>query len=192
VRSSYDDATFRLNGDIPATDVRANGMLSSVFRNLLNNAVDNPAVYVTATVDDGTARVTIVDNGPGILDNQKPDIFGKGKQGAEGTGTGIGLYLIHTLITQHGGRVTVADSDIGGARLSLNCRPCNRVAKGFYNRERVSETTRRFSGPVRPEVTTPQFGDHTNTMTGVPVYPDRVASRERHCRQSATRYVFEL
>jgi PAS domain S-box-containing protein len=121
VRSSYEEATVQLNGDIPAVDVRANGMLSSVFRNLLNNAVqhntaDNPAVYVTATVDDGLATVTIADNGPGIPDDQKADIFGKGDQGADSSGTGIGLYLVHTLVSQYGGHVTVEDSDIGGAR----------------------------------------------------------------------------
>jgi PAS domain S-box-containing protein len=121
VRSSYEEATVQLNGDIPAVDVRANGMLSSVFRNLLNNAVQhntaaNPAVYVTATVDDGLATVTIADNGPGIPDDQKSDIFGKGDQGADSSGTGIGLYLVHTLVSQYGGHVTVEDSDIGGAR----------------------------------------------------------------------------
>jgi PAS domain S-box-containing protein len=121
VRSSHEDAAIQLNGDIPAVDVRANGMLSSVFRNLLNNAVqhntaDNPAVYITAEVTGGTVTVTVADNGPGIPDDQKTDIFGKGAQGAESKGTGIGLYLVHTLVHQYGGKVSVADSDIGGAR----------------------------------------------------------------------------
>jgi PAS domain S-box-containing protein len=121
VRSSHEPATIQLNGDIPAVDVRANGMLSSVFRNLLNNAVqhntaENPAVYVTAEVSGGTVTVTIADNGPGIPDDQKTDIFGKGDQGADSSGTGIGLYLVHTLISQYGGHVTVEDSDIGGTR----------------------------------------------------------------------------
>ncbi|MEF8784305.1 MAG: response regulator [Haloarculaceae archaeon] len=120
-RSSYEAASFTLNGDIPAVDVRANGMLSSVFRNLLNNAVqhndaDHPQVYVTATDHGGTVEVTVADNGPGVPDDQKQTIFGKGDQGAASAGTGIGLYLVHTLVTQYGGTVTVEDSDIGGAR----------------------------------------------------------------------------
>ena len=127
VRSSYEDAAVQLNGDIPAVDVRANGMLSSVFRNLLNNAVqhntaDNPAVYVTATAEEGTATVTIADNGPGIPDGQKADIFGKGEGAADSSGTGIGLYLVHTLVSQYGGGVTVEDSDIGGARFVVELR----------------------------------------------------------------------
>ena len=121
VRSSYDHATFHVNGEVPAVDVRANGMLSSVFRNLLNNAVqhndsDDPQVYVTASVRGDAVEVTIADDGPGIPDAQKADLFGKGEKSTDSSGTGIGLYLVHTLVDQYGGSVTVEDSDIGGAR----------------------------------------------------------------------------
>ncbi len=126
-RSSYEAATFTLNGEIPAVDVRANGLLASVFRNLLNNAVqhndaEDPSVYVTATDCGETVEVTVADNGPGIPDNQKDTIFGKGEQGVDSAGTGIGLYLVHTLVTQYGGTVTVEDSDIGGARFVVELR----------------------------------------------------------------------
>jgi PAS domain S-box-containing protein len=120
-RDAYEEATFQLNGEIPAVDVRANGMLGSVFRNLLNNAVqhndaDDPRVYVTVSDRDGTVEVAIADNGPGIPDGQKEDIFGKGEQGADSSGTGIGLYLVYTLVDQYGGAVRIEDSDVGGAR----------------------------------------------------------------------------
>ncbi len=120
-RDAYEDATFQLNGEIPAIDVQANGMLSSVFRNLLNNAVqhnaaDEPRVYITVTERDDRVRVAIADNGPGVPDHQKEDIFGKDKQGEQSSGTGIGLYLVYTLVDQYGGSVHVEDSDVGGAR----------------------------------------------------------------------------
>lgn len=121
-KQSYDDATFERNHELPRVTVSANGMLSSVFRNLLNNAVqhndsEQPEVRVSLTVDDdaGTATVIIADNGPGVPTNQRETIFGKGEQGTDSSGTGIGLYLVHTLVSQYGGEVWVEDSHLGGA-----------------------------------------------------------------------------
>jgi signal transduction histidine kinase len=120
-RQSYERATFQVNDTIPAVNVHANGMLSSVFRNLLNNAVqhndgDHPQVYVSVSVGEEAVTVTVADDGPGIPDEQKDGIFGKGEQGAESSGSGIGLYLVYTLVSEYGGRVRAEDSDIGGAR----------------------------------------------------------------------------
>ena len=117
---SYTEATFALNHEIPDIELRANEMLSSVFRNLLNNAVqhndsDQPEVRLSIDVDEEHARVIIADNGPGIPENQRAEIFGKGEQGADSSGSGIGLYLVHTIVSQYGGDVWVEDSHLGGA-----------------------------------------------------------------------------
>ncbi|MFW6434792.1 MAG: sensor histidine kinase [Halovenus sp.] len=90
------------------------------FRNLLNNAVqhndsDQPEVRLSVQVDEESARVVIADNGPGIPDDQRAEIFGKGEQGADSSGPGIGLYLVHTIVNQYGGDVWVEDSHLGGA-----------------------------------------------------------------------------
>lgn len=121
-RQSYPEATFALNNDLPAVTVRANEMLSSVFRNLLNNAVqhndsDDPEVRLSIQVDEeqGSATVIIADNGPGIPAGQREEIFGKGEQGADSSGSGIGLYLVHTLVSEYGGEVWIEDSHLGGA-----------------------------------------------------------------------------
>jgi len=118
-RSTYVDATFTLREDLPAVTVSANEMLSSVFRNLLANAVlhnDSGDPQVAVAVEDGdeTVSVTVADNGPGVPDSQRDEIFGKGTQGLESTGTGIGLYLVHTLVTGFGGSVSVANGVVDG------------------------------------------------------------------------------
>nr|WP_302080744.1 ATP-binding protein [Salinibaculum sp. KK48] len=41
--------------------------------------------------------------------------FGKGEKGLDSPGTGIGLYLVQTLLDQYGGDVWVADNDPEGA-----------------------------------------------------------------------------
>lgn len=121
-RQDYPHASFALNDDIPDVQVMANEMLSSVFRNLLNNAVqhnhgDDPEVRISVQVEEdaGIVKVIIADNGPGVPAAQRETIFGKGEQGAESSGSGIGLYLTHTIVSQYGGAVSVQDSHLGGA-----------------------------------------------------------------------------
>ncbi len=96
--------------------VQATPLLCSVFRNLLNNAVQHndraePTVRVDATVTDDTVTVRVADDGPGIPDEEKASVFGRGEQGLDSSGTGIGLYLVDRLITQFGGDVRVRDRD---------------------------------------------------------------------------------
>ena len=117
---SFPDAEFVVRDQLPEVEVTANSMLSSVFRNLLNNAVqhndkDTPVVEVSCEERNGDVEIRVADNGPGIPDEQKNRIFGKGEKGLDSPGTGIGLYLVHTLVTQYGGEVWVEDNDPTGS-----------------------------------------------------------------------------
>ncbi|WP_181693307.1 PAS domain-containing sensor histidine kinase [Natronomonas sp. LN261] len=117
---SFPEAAFVVEGSLPDVAVTADSMLTSVFRNLLNNAVqhndrDTPVVEVSCEVRDDDVEVRIADNGPGIPDEQKERIFGKGEIGLESSGSGIGLYLVHTLTDQFGGEIRVEDNDPRGS-----------------------------------------------------------------------------
>jgi len=123
-QEAYPGAEITGDGSIPDVDVQANEMLSSVFRNLLNNAVqhndkDTPVVTVAAEEREDDVRVTVADNGPGIPEMQHETIFGKGERSLESSGTGIGLYLVGTLIDQYGGDVTVEDNEPEGATFTV-------------------------------------------------------------------------
>lgn len=120
-RSSHGDAEIRLEGTIPAVDVVADTMLHSTFRNLLNNAVlhndtDAPVVSVSAHQTDDRVVTRVADNGPGVSDARKDEIFGKGEKGLDSGGTGVGLYLVRSLVDKYGGEVRVEDNDPRGAR----------------------------------------------------------------------------
>jgi len=126
-RTSYQDATVEVEGDVPDVDVQANNMLSSVFSNLFNNAVqhndtDHPTIRVSVDAREDAVVVSVADDGPGVPDSQKDAIFGRGEQGAESTGTGVGLYLVETLVDQYGGSVRVADNDPRGAVFEVTLR----------------------------------------------------------------------
>jgi signal transduction histidine kinase len=120
-RSAYDAATITVEGDLHSgLEVVATDLLSSVFRNLLNNAVshnDKPEPEITITVEDNdeTVSVAIADNGPGIPDSQKDEIFGRGEMGLESSGSGIGLYLVDTLVEMYNGSVVIENNDPEGS-----------------------------------------------------------------------------
>lgn len=119
VRTAFDRVEVRVE-EIPDVQVQANVMLSSVFGNILNNAVQhNDAETVRITIKtehtDGTIRVRIVDNGPGIPEQQRIEIFEKDMKGLESEGTGLGLYLVESLVTAFGGDVWITDNEPRGA-----------------------------------------------------------------------------
>ena len=107
-------ATIRTEGSVPEAEVLANTLFGSVIRNLLTNAIQHnrraePTVTVSATADEETVTIRVADDGPGIPDRQKQELFGKGQKGLDSTGTGIGLYLVETLVDSYGGEVWVED-----------------------------------------------------------------------------------
>jgi PAS domain S-box-containing protein len=101
-------------------EVRATSLLSSVFGNLLNNAVfhnDKAEIEIDVSVEqrESTVLVRIADNGPGISDSSKRSVFGRGEKGLESPGSGLGLYLVDNLVETYGGSVWIEDNDPEGA-----------------------------------------------------------------------------
>lgn len=120
IRETNPEAVVTVEGEIADVSVHADRMLDSVFRNVLKNAIqhndaETPEITVRVAVDDDHARVRIADNGPGVPDDRKEDIFGRGERGLSSHGTGIGLYLVQTLTEQYGGCVFVEDNEPRGA-----------------------------------------------------------------------------
>lgn len=127
-RSAHDAARITVEGDLySGFEVLATDLLSSVFQNLLNNAVshnEKPEPEITITVEDNdeTVSVAIADNGPGIPDSQKDEIFGRGEMGLESSGSGIGLYLVDTLVEMYNGSVVVEDNSPEGSVFTVTLR----------------------------------------------------------------------
>lgn len=125
VRDSFPDATIRVAGDLPPElTVRANGMLSAVFQNLFRNAIqhnDNSTPEVTVQVDPSpeTVQVSIADNGPGIPDGIEQNLFKPGQKATSSTGSGLGLYLVDTLLTSYDGDIRVSDDQSNGTTVTV-------------------------------------------------------------------------
>ncbi len=124
LRTHHEDAVVCVAGSIPDVRVEADGMLSSVFGNVLNNAVrhndtDRPEVTVSATADETTLVVRIADDGPGIPDDLKAVVFERGVKGLESPGTGLGLFLVNTLVDGYGGEVWIEDREPRGTIVAI-------------------------------------------------------------------------
>ncbi|WP_338741059.1 HAMP domain-containing sensor histidine kinase [Haloplanus salilacus] len=126
-RATFEDAEFVVDGDIPRVDVRANDLLASVFRNVLNNAVqhndsDTPRVEISVVEGAETVAITIADNGPGIPPAQRDAVLGRTDRGLDHPAAGLGLYLVDALVTQYGGTLQISDADLGGASIEIELR----------------------------------------------------------------------
>ena len=89
-----------------------------IFRNLIDNAVKyagaTPEVSVSMRVEEDQVFVQIADNGPGIPTELRRKVFGRfvrlGKElEREKPGTGLGLYIVRTLVKKLSGKVRVVD-----------------------------------------------------------------------------------
>jgi len=97
--------------------------LRAAFSNLLDNAVkySNKEVHVSvslSTVDDKRIAVKVTDTGIGIPSEQLKRIFKRfyrvpDKFMARVKGTGLGLFIVQSVVKKHGGRVYAESSGPG-------------------------------------------------------------------------------
>jgi len=102
-------------------------LLRQAFSNLLRNAVEacqgagvTPNIHVEGALDaaQGVARVTVLDNGPGIPPDAREKIF-RPFFTTKKTGTGLGLALVQKIVVTHNGRVLATTSPAGGASFQV-------------------------------------------------------------------------
>ena len=111
--------------DIASEDVMLSAdseKLRVVLDNLLSNAVKfSPAgglIRIAARVDGETLELDVIDQGPGIVPEDRVRIFDPFYQGRHAgagpvRGTGIGLSVVKEYVFAHGGSVEVVDSRQG-------------------------------------------------------------------------------
>ena len=99
--------------------------LEHVAMNIISNALDairdgggTTATVHAEAIDAEWIALTFEDDGPGFRDPTKVfDAFYTTKTG--GTGTGLGLTLVHRFVADSGGTITAENVASGGARLAI-------------------------------------------------------------------------
>jgi PAS domain S-box-containing protein len=98
--------------------------LEQVLTNLLDNAVKyspggGPIEVDVAQTTDGFAEISVADRGLGIPPEKRGQIFERFYQahtGAHRGGLGLGLYISHQIVAQHGGELAAEFPADGGTR----------------------------------------------------------------------------
>jgi signal transduction histidine kinase/ActR/RegA family two-component response regulator len=127
---SYEAAPELNDAWVAGDEVR----LAQVFNNLLVNAIKftsaGQSVRVTATVEDGQARVDVQDTGAGISAEEIDKIFDLFYQAPQSFdrargGLGLGLPIVRSLVEMHGGTVQATSAGPGeGSRFTVRLPLC--------------------------------------------------------------------
>jgi len=117
-------ATISLRGAKDAARIMMDPMrVEQALINLLRNAIQSArGVSVLLSWQQGEEWVCfcVEDNGPGIPMEKRSEIFEPFYTTKQvGQGTGLGLSVVHAVAEEHGGRVEVDDSRMGGACFRL-------------------------------------------------------------------------
>lgn len=117
--------TFKSASHLPSLPGRWNGLLRCLT-NLITNAVRYaPRVWIHIERQPKRLHVFIDDNGPGIPEDKRKDMFRPfvrmdASRNPETGGTGLGLAIAKDIAHSHGGRISLNDSPQGGLRVILS------------------------------------------------------------------------
>jgi signal transduction histidine kinase len=106
---------------VPADPDRLHQVVANLLHNAVRHSPEDAEVRLEASVVGGDVRIDVVDHGPGIARDQRAHVFERfvrgnspalTGQGSTG-GTGLGLAIVRWAVDLHGGRIEVADSEVG-------------------------------------------------------------------------------
>jgi signal transduction histidine kinase len=100
--------------------------LGRAVANVVDNAVRHADSTVTVTLaeQNGSVRLTVADDGPGIPPDQRDAVFERfarldtARSAGDG-GTGLGLAIARDTVTEHGGTIEVDPGHTPGAQLVI-------------------------------------------------------------------------
>lgn len=97
-------------------------LLKELFSNLLRNSFQHSGcdkISITARENEDEITVLFEDDGKGIPDDLKEDVFKKGFKSGPGGGSGLGLNIAKTIAEAYGNGIEAKDSKLGGARFDI-------------------------------------------------------------------------
>ncbi len=119
--------------DVPAVALDAS-LIERALANLVSNALkfspEKESVVITTGADRDRVRVAVADRGPGIPAERRSSLFTRYGLGEVRTGdsTGLGLFVVRTLVSAHGGRVSVDCPAEGGSVFTVEL-PASEVSR---------------------------------------------------------------
>jgi two-component system sensor histidine kinase SenX3 len=133
-RYYLDEGVIRLS--VPSEPVIVNGVreeLQTAIANLIDNAIkyspDGPKISIKLRKSGKTAELYIKDNGRGLAGGELKRIFTRFYRVANTAdqpikGTGLGLWIVSSIISKHGGDVSAESRGIGRGSTFVMRLPC--------------------------------------------------------------------
>jgi signal transduction histidine kinase len=104
-------------------------LLFEAIANLLSNSIKftppGGAVILRGINQGGHTRIEVLDSGPGIPEAEREAVFQRfyrAEAGNQKSGFGLGLSIVAAIVSLHGFTLEVGRSELGGARLVIDCR----------------------------------------------------------------------
>ncbi|MFC7132375.1 MULTISPECIES: PAS domain S-box protein [Salinibaculum] len=110
------EATLAVDTDLTISADRSR--LQQLLENLFRNAVKHGGRDVTVTVNGIADGFYVADDGTGIPDQAREEIFEAGHSTAD-DGNGFGLAIVKEIVEAHGWEIRAVDSEMGGARFEI-------------------------------------------------------------------------
>lgn len=106
---------------IDGTRIALREMLANLLDNALRHGRPDGRVHVACRPADGEALVVVEDDGPGIPAGEREHAFERFRRlpGTRSEGSGLGLAIVRAVARQHGGRVLLGDSALGGLSVEV-------------------------------------------------------------------------
>lgn len=111
---------IRVLSDVEVVVIGDEVRLEQALSNLIGNAIKHgPAegeIRVTVSAAGDRAFVAVEDDGPGIPEDLREELFARGARGnasASKPGLGLGLYIVRVVAEAHGGSAYIADDGQG-------------------------------------------------------------------------------
>jgi len=117
------DLSLHAEGAVPLHGDRAG--LTALVRNLADNALryspPGARVELRVGVEQGAPWLQVDDAGPGIAAAERDKVFSRFVRGAahDEPGSGLGLAIVRSVAQRHGATVALADSPLGGLRVTV-------------------------------------------------------------------------
>ncbi|HEY9711552.1 MAG TPA: HAMP domain-containing sensor histidine kinase, partial [Oculatellaceae cyanobacterium] len=104
----YAESEFRRSVWVNGDSLQLQRVFSNLLINGINHSQRGGKVEVVLESDSAYHVVKVIDNGPGITEDELPQLFERFYQGhsdRQAKGSGLGLYLTRQILEAHGGTI---------------------------------------------------------------------------------------
>jgi two-component system, OmpR family, sensor kinase len=119
---------------VTGDDTRLRQVLGNLVRNALVHTPQQTPIEIGVSTEDGIARLSVADHGPGLKPDDVRRIFepfyrADPSRSRDSGGAGLGLSIVSAVVSAHGGKVRVRETSGGGATFEVELPLASRSAQ---------------------------------------------------------------